>query len=176
MLRVMHLRPATAADADAIAALHTASWQTAYAHILNAGWLAHDLPGDRLRVWTQRFAAPDPAMRVALAEDHDGLAGFVCLFVAADPHWGSHVDNLHVRPELKGQGLGRRLLATAAQTALNEAPGLGLDLHVYAANTDARGFYRRLGGLESLAEKEVAPDGSQQRYQRIWWPNPAALL
>lgn len=172
----MHLRPATAADAAAIAALHTASWQTAYAHILSADWLANQLPADRLRVWSARFAAPDPAVHVLLAEDHDGLAGFVCLLVAADPHWGSHVDNLHVRPGLKGQGLGRRLLAAAAQIALAKAPGLGLDLHVYAANTEARGFYRRLGGLESLAEKEVAPDGSQQRYQRIWWPDPAALI
>jgi ribosomal protein S18 acetylase RimI-like enzyme len=171
----MHLRPATAADAPAIAALHTASWQAAYAHILAPDWLANALPADRLRVWSDRFAAPDPAMRVLLAEDADGLAGFVCLLLAADPHWGSHVDNLHVRPALKGQGLGRRLLAAAAQSALTEAPGLGLDLHVYAANTEARGFYRRLGGLESLAEKETAPDGSQQRYQRIWWPNPAAL-
>jgi ribosomal protein S18 acetylase RimI-like enzyme len=175
MLSSMHLRPATAGDAAAIATLHTASWQTAYAHILRADWLTNDLPADRLRVWTDRFTAPDPAMRVLLAEDDAGLAGFVCLFVAADAHWGSHVDNLHVRPDLKGQGLGRRLLAAAAQIALAEAPGLGLDLHVYAANTEARGFYRRLGGLESLAEKETAPDGSQQRYQRIWWPDPRLL-
>lgn len=172
----MGLRDATAADAAAIAALHTASWQTAYAHILDAGWLANALPADRLQVWTQRFGAADPGMRVLLAEDGEGLAGFVCLFVAADPHWGSHVDNLHVRPQLRGNGLGRRLLAAAAQIALEEAPGLGLDLHVYAANVAARSFYRRLGGLESLAEKETAPDGSQQRYQRVWWPNPQALV
>ncbi|OYQ26000.1 hypothetical protein CHU93_12365 [Sandarakinorhabdus cyanobacteriorum] len=171
----MHLRPATAADAPAIAALHTASWRVAYAHILSADWLANDLPADRLRVWSARFAALDPAMRVLLAEDADGIAGFVCLFLAADPHWGSHVDNLHVRPGLKGQGLGRQLLAAAAGIALAEAPGLGLDLHVYAANVAARGFYRRLGGLESLAEKEAAPDGSTQAYQRIWWPDPKAL-
>ena len=158
----MILRPATAADAHAIVALHTASWQTAYAHILSADWLANDLPAGRLRVWSERFAAPDPAMRVLLAEDEDGIAGFVCIFVAADPHWGSHVDNLHVRPNLKGQGLGRRLLAAAARLALAEAPGLGLDLHVYAANTDARGFYgfheKAPGGAARLRAGLLPPD------------------
>ncbi|WP_353218438.1 GNAT family N-acetyltransferase [Sandarakinorhabdus sp.] len=172
----MHLRLAQPADAPAIAALHTASWQTAYAHILRAEWLANDLAADRLRVWSERFAAPDPTMRVLLAEDAAGLAGFVCLFLAADPHWGSHVDNLHVRPGQQGQGLGRHMLAAAARMAIAEAPGQGLDLHVYTANTAARGFYARLGGVESPAEKELAPDGSQQSYLRIWWPDPTILL
>ncbi|WP_164156468.1 GNAT family N-acetyltransferase [Sandarakinorhabdus rubra] len=176
----MEFRPALAADAPAIAALHAASWASAYRHILSPDWLDRELAGDRLAVWESRMAAPDPMMRVLLAEDavgsDTGLAGFVCLFLAADPKWGSHVDNLHVRPDCRGLGLGRRLLAAAAELALAEAPGQGLDLHVYVANTAARGFYRRLGGTESLAEKEIAPDGSRQTYCRIWWPDPARLL
>ena len=172
----MHFRLALPADAPAIAALHAASWAIAYDHILRADWLAQDLAADRLSVWTERFAAPDPAMRVLLADDHDGLAGFACIFLAADPHWGSHVDNLHVRPGLKGQGLGRRLLGAAARMALADAPGAGLDLHVFAANTAARGFYARIGGVEGPLEKEIAPDGSQQSYLRLWWPNPTILL
>ena len=172
----MHFRLALPADAPAIAALHAASWAIAYAHILRADWLAQDLAADRLSVWTERFAAPDPAMRVLLAKDEDGLAGFVCIFLAADPLWGSHVDNLHVRPGLKGQGLGRRLLGAAARLALAEAPGAGLDLHVFAANTAARGFYARVGGQEGPLDKEIAPDGSRQAYCRVWWPDPTILL
>jgi ribosomal protein S18 acetylase RimI-like enzyme len=172
----MHLRLALPADAPAIAALHSASWAIAYAHILHADWLSQDLAADRLHVWTERFAAPDPTMRVLLADDHDGLAGFACIFLAADPHWGSHVDNLHVRPGLKGQGLGRRLLGAAARLALAEAPGAGLDLHVFAANTAARGFYARVGGQEGPLDKEIAPDGSRQAYCRVWWPDPTILL
>ena len=172
----MHVRPALPADAPAIAALHAASWAIAYAHILRADWLSQDLVTDRLRVWTERFAAPDPTMRVLLAEDHDGLAGFVCIFTAADPHWRSHVDKLHVRPGLKGQGLGRRLLGAAARLALDETPDAGLDLHVFAANTAARGFYARMAGVEGPLEKETAPDGSRQAYCRVWWPDPAILL
>lgn len=172
----MHVRLALPADAPAIAALHTVSWAIAYAHILRADWLAQDLATDRLRVWTERFAAIDPTMRVLLAEDEAGLAGVVCIFLVADPQWGSHVDNLHVRPGLKGQGLGRQLLAKAARLALDEAPAAGFDLHVFAANTAARGFYARLGGVEGPLEKEIAPDGSRQSYCRVWWPDPANLL
>jgi ribosomal protein S18 acetylase RimI-like enzyme len=171
----MLLRPALATDAPAIAALHSASWQNSYAGLLAAEWLAHDVCADRLRVWTERFATPDPAMRVLLAEDGGGLAGFVCLFLAADQQWGSHVDNLHVRPELKGRGLGRRLLASAARLALDAAPGLGLDLYVYSANTAARGFYTRIGGADMGIWEETAPDGSRQHVHRIWWPQPATL-
>jgi ribosomal protein S18 acetylase RimI-like enzyme len=176
MLAMMNLRLAQPADAAAIAALHTASWAIAYADVFAADWLANDLAADRLRVWTARFAAPDPAMQVLLAEDHDGLAGFACLLLGADPEWGSHVDNLHVRPGRQGQGLGRRLLAESAQMALAHAPGLGLDLYVYTANTAARGFYARLGGADVTEWTEIAPDGSQQCVRRIWWPDPTALL
>lgn len=172
----MQFRLATAADAPAIAALHSESWRTAYAHVLDANWLAHDLAADRLRVWTGRFAPPDPALRVVLAQDDAGLAGFASLFLAADPHWGSHVDNLHVRPGLKGAGLGRRLLAHTARLALAAAPGQGLDLFVYSANTAARGFYARLGGRETDEWEEDAPDGSRQMVWRVWWPDPARLL
>jgi ribosomal protein S18 acetylase RimI-like enzyme len=60
--------------------------------------------------------------------------------------------------------------------ALNEAPGAGLDLHVFAANTAARGFYARVGGQEGPLDKEIAPDGSRQAYCRVWWPDPTILL
>lgn len=172
----MQFRLATPADAPAIAALHSDSWRIAYAHILDPDWLTHDLAANRLQVWTSRFAPADPSLRVVLAEAEDRLAGFVSLFLAADPHWGSHVDNLHVRPGLKGAGLGRRLLAQAAQLALAAAPGEGLDLFVYSANTDARGFYARLGGRETGEWSEPAPDGRPQPVCRVWWPNPAQLL
>ena len=60
--------------------------------------------------------------------------------------------------------------------ALAEAPGAGLDLHVFAANTAARGVYARMGGVEGPLEKEIAPDGSRQAYCRVWWPDPTILL
>lgn len=176
MQKLPLIRPATAADADAIAALHTASWRHAYAGILAADWLAGPVAADRLAVWRARFAKPDPAMQVLVADAAGGgLAGFVCLFLAADPHWGSHVDNLHVAPGGHGQGLGRQLLAAAARLVLAATPGQGVDLYVYTANTPARGFYARAGGHDMGEWQETAPDGSRQLVRRIWWAEPAVL-
>ena len=35
---------------------------------------------------------------------------------------------------------------------------------------------RLSGGVEGPLEKEIAPDGSQQSYLRLWWPDPTILL
>jgi ribosomal protein S18 acetylase RimI-like enzyme len=169
----MIFRLATVADAPAVAALHAASWRTAYAGLLDPQWIATALDGNRAAVWAGRFRDPDPALRVILAEDGDGLAGFCSLYLGADPQWGSHVDNLHVRPGLKGAGLGRKLLAAAADLALPVAPGL--DLYVYSANTAARAVYARLGGRETSEWEEDAPDGSRQMVWRVWWPDAGVL-
>jgi ribosomal protein S18 acetylase RimI-like enzyme len=166
------------ATLDDLPALHRLIERAYRGETAKVGWTneADLLDGQRTDVEELTEILTDPARIMLLAEDADGLAGFVSLFLAADPQWGTHVDNLHVRPGLKGQGLGRRLLGAAARLALAEAPGQGLDLFVYTANTAARGFYARLGGADVTEWLETAPDGSRQPVRRIWWPDPAALL
>jgi hypothetical protein len=43
----MEIRPATVGDADAIAALHAASWRSAYRGILSASTLGPSLDAER---------------------------------------------------------------------------------------------------------------------------------
>lgn len=68
----MRLRLAGPGDAAVIARLHAASWQAHYRGGLSDAYLDGPVEEERRRVWADRFAAPDPAMSVILAEE-DGI-------------------------------------------------------------------------------------------------------
>jgi GNAT superfamily N-acetyltransferase len=57
---------------------------------------------------------------------------------------GIYLEDLYVRPEARGRGLGKRLLAWLAATALERGCGR-LEWAVLDWNEPAIGFYRRLG-------------------------------
>ena len=109
------LRTATAADADAIATLHTANWRSAYAAILDPAYLAGPVIEDRHAVWRERLTSPAPDMEVVVAENDQGIVGFVSLFHEREPAWGGFVDNLHSAAAVRGQGAGKALLVEAAR-------------------------------------------------------------
>ncbi len=119
------IRPATAEDAASVAAIHTASWRDAYAHILAADFLDGEIEADRLSVWSQRLRERPASQLVDVACDLTGRPlAFVCCYCDFDPHWGSLIDNLHVLPQARGQGLGEQLLrAVVAQLTTRQAWG-----------------------------------------------------
>jgi ribosomal protein S18 acetylase RimI-like enzyme len=168
------IRAARPADADAIAALHADSWRRSYRGMMPDAYLDGDVLADRLDVWRERFAAPRPDQRVWVV-DGDPVAGFVCLFGDDDPVLGAYVDNLHVRHDAQGRGLGAALLRRAAEWTLAERPGSGLYLWAFEANTSARGFYRRLGAVEDDRADDPNPRGSGAPCVRCVWADPAAL-
>jgi GNAT superfamily N-acetyltransferase len=170
------LRQATAADAAAIARLHVASWRRAYRDILDPAYLAGPIEQERRDVWAARFAEPNADMRVTLAEDDEGLVGFICTFGNEDPVWGAMVDKLHVLARAKGRGVGRSLLASAGEWAASRYPGAALHLWVFEANEPARLFYDRMGG--AVVERIVEPNpagGGESLSLRYVWKNPAAI-
>jgi GNAT superfamily N-acetyltransferase len=59
---------------------------------------------------------------------------------------GIYLEDLYVRPEARGRGIGRRLLAWLARTALERGCGR-LDWAVLNWNTPSIGFYRNLGAV-----------------------------
>lgn len=170
------LRDATAGDAAAIAALHTANWRSAYAEILAADYLAGPVAADRLAVWTARLGEPAATHEVVVAETGGGaLAGFVCLYHAEHPRWGGFVDNLHSAAAMRGAGAGKALLREAARRIAARDCDAGVWLWVFARNVPARGFYEALGG--TIVE-EVPSDWDPARGEirlRCHWPSAAAL-
>jgi ribosomal protein S18 acetylase RimI-like enzyme len=162
------------ADAPAIAALHAASWRAHYRGAVPDRVLDGDLSGERLRHWRARleFPVPHQAVRVAMAGGR--LAGFVCVYGSHDPEWGSLVDNLHVADPLHRQGVGRTLMGLAGAWLDVAHPVAAVHLLVIEANTQARRFYERIGGV--LAERLVHDiHGAPVPSCRYVWPGPAAL-
>jgi GNAT superfamily N-acetyltransferase len=114
--------------------------------------------------------APDPDRRFVLKAVSEGLiAGFACVLLDAEPEWGALLDNLHVKPELKRQGIGRQLFEHARRWVDVTVPGTPLHLTVIEANVDARRFYDRLGGIVvERMMREVGP-GTELAVLRYRW-------
>ncbi len=163
------LRLATRDDAPAIADLHADSWRFAYRGAYSDEYLDGPVFEDRAGVWEERMSSPPANQHVTLAEDGDALVGFVCAYGADDEHWGTLVDNLHVRPDRHGQGIGKRLLAEVAEWCLTEYPAGGLYLWVLEQNSRARRFYESLGAKDVETKSSVPPGGGTTFARRYVW-------
>jgi GNAT superfamily N-acetyltransferase len=170
----MALRRAVARDEPAIARLHADSWRTAYRGILRDDFLDDTVVANRRELWSTRFAEIGREDQLILVSEERGeIQAFACAFLDADPEWGTLLDNLHVIPGLKRKGLGRRLMAAVAEYVRQHADHSRLHLWVYEQNTQARGFYERLGGVITDSVAEEAPDGSRVNALRYVWQEPS---
>ena len=163
------IRPATVADADVIAALHAASWRSAYRGIFKEGTLGPSLDGERRAHWRGKLGAMIPTDTVLIAGD----VGFIAVWAQGDPGFGAYIDNLHVRPERRSGGLGRRLLGEAMRR-VSKRGERGAYLWVFDDNVRAIDFYRRLGG-EIIEGGFDEIDGAQVAHSRIAWRDTARL-
>lgn len=171
------LRAMTSADADAVAALHAASWRSAYRSIFSDQFLDHEAALERQQAWRERLQTnPSSTDWGLVAEDGAGrMVGFAYLMPDHDPDWGHYIDNLHVAPDFKGGGLGRRLMQAVA-SQLRAKPLRPLHLWVLDANEPAKRFYARLGA--EFAEQRVDDSlaGEAHLVWRCVWRNPSTLL
>lgn len=131
------IRPAAPADVPAIYQLirELAEYERSLPHVTGTP--------EQLRAV---LFGPEPAVFAHVA-DHEGeIAGFALRFLNFST-WqcqhGLHLEDLYVRPDLRRQGHGRRLLA-----ALCLERGYGrLEWVVLDWNEPAIGFYRSLGAV-----------------------------
>ena len=172
----MTIRAADPSDAAAIARLHAVSWQSAYRSILRDAFLDGPVLSNRSELWSARFSGPPRADQIVLVDECAGeIRGFACAFLDADPEWGTLLDNLHVAPVLKGQGLGRLLLREVALRVLQQEARPRMHLWAYEQNLAARRFYEMLGGEITAQVAEPAPDGSELNAVRYCWSDLQGL-
>jgi GNAT superfamily N-acetyltransferase len=164
------LRVATAEDASSIAELHAASWRTTYRGAMRDAYLDGDVAAERRAVWQARLATPAANQHVVVAEVGGRLVGFACAYGAADPRWGTELDNLHVRADAQGRGVGAELLAAVARWTWAAHPDGALYLWVLDGNVGARRFYERHRGRDAEGDRWHAPDGSALAVRRYVWP------
>ena len=74
---IIEIRPATAADAAAIADLHQRSWRNAYRGLLPDAYLDGPAAGRLAAHWGTAFAKDEPRRVILVAAAPDGLVGFV---------------------------------------------------------------------------------------------------
>ena len=177
----IHLRPATLADAAAIAAVQTTSWAETYRGHMPDGFLDRMTGGAmqerRALQWEHTLTLDVTIDRtpdiVTVAEQVEAeqvgaeQAGRVVAFASAGatrPHtvipgdYDAELYTLYALRSAHGLGLGRRLIAASA-AALHLQGFTGLALWVLDVNP-TRAFYRHLGGQE-LGQKteEIPGDG-----------------
>jgi GNAT superfamily N-acetyltransferase len=90
---------------------------------------------------------PNPAAEAALAEVDDQPVGFALWFTNFSTFRGQpglYLEDLFVRPEFRGLGIGKALLASLARLAMERGYGR-LDWSVLDWNAPSIAFYRALG-------------------------------
>lgn len=161
------IRPATAADAPAIARIHVASWREAYAGIVPTAYLAGLDVDAREQWWVELLDRPAGRTLVAVLDQR--TVGFAHLGPASDEDaepGDLQLYSIYLDPETWGRGVARDLL----RAVLDDVPeGAAVTLWVLADNERARRFYRRHAfepdGVEKIDEIGGAPL-TEVRYRR----------
>ena len=149
----IEIRPATVEDATRIAEVWLSSWRATFdfepAH-----------PDEDVRRWVREELLVEAEDWVAT--DPSNGDSVIALLGLSD----TMVEQLYVRPDRIGRGVGRALLELAKRRRPD-----GLDLYCFAANDRARRFYER-NGFEAVAFGDGS--GNEERQPDVlyrWRPS-----
>ena len=164
------IRPADPSDAPAIARVHIASWQEAYAGIVPTEYLTSLDQDQRQARWTEHLEnGPRDRVRTWVADGSSRIIGFASVGPARDEDAGrddEEIYSIYLDPAMWGKGVARDLMrAVLADVTTSGA----LTLWVLADNARARHFYRRHGFTPDGAERLEELGGIQLlevRYRR----------
>jgi ribosomal protein S18 acetylase RimI-like enzyme len=137
------VRPAKAADAEAIARVQVETWRAAYAHAVPAETLARASVDERVRLWEGWLARPG-AVATFVAQTDGEVVGFASVGPAADDPGLGELYSIYVLPRAWGTGAAAALI-DRGEEALRQGGFTAAVLNVLADNPRARRFYERQG-------------------------------
>jgi ribosomal protein S18 acetylase RimI-like enzyme len=141
------VRLATTNDAPVIAAIHINSWKNSFEGFMRADWLAQKTHDAVAAEWLTTLRNEPES--VHLAQDSSArVVGFICSGRAVPPTapgYDSEILSIHISPEAKRVGHGRRLMAAAFER-LASLQRRNVMLWTLEHNSVARDFYQNLGG------------------------------
>lgn len=151
-MSAIEIRPATAADAGAIAAVHVASWRETYEGLAPAEVLAALSVEERTERWRAILSGssqPRPSVSLAMAGD-GSAAGFASCGpqrseALARSGYAGEFSAIYILKSAQRQGVGGRLMRLMAEE-LRARGHEWASLWVLRHNFPARRFYERLSG------------------------------
>jgi len=172
----IEIREAQQEDAEALAHVHVASWQTTYRGIIPDSYLDTLTPASRLDMWHARLARAAEGECTFVAEVRESTLGSTTIvgFSAAGSErdgingYDSELWAIYLLKEYRGRGIGRQL-AAAATSWLVERGKKSLLIWVLKDNYAARGFYEALGG-QLITEKQIIIGGNTLAEVADGWP------
>jgi GNAT superfamily N-acetyltransferase len=144
------IRPAEAADAGAVADVYLASFKATYDFPL-----AHT--DDQVRAWIRDLVVPAGGTWVAV-DPFDAIVGMMDVVPGT-------LDQLYVRPDRLGEGIGRALLDVARAHSRE-----GLTLYTFQVNARARRFYERNGFVAEWFGEGETNEERQPDVRYTWRP------
>ena len=171
----LRIRAATTVDLPAIAEIHASSWRAAYRGILSDSFLDGDLLENRETRWSGIAERMEPRDNLLIATEGEGAVGFIAGWTSSalgcDDGYGLYIDNLHVRPDLRGNRYGERLFRVLARnTKANAAADAKVSAYLWLldGNAPAHRFYHRLGGRDG-EHRMIELGGRTVGETRIVW-------
>lgn len=164
------IRPATPADALAIAQVQVATWHTAYSGVLSDDVLNTLSVEQNAANWARGIGREGRVCCVAVVDE--GVVGFAygarCRDEALEAQgYDGEIYALYVLAAQQGKGLGRQLVAASAKD-LRTLGYAGMAIWVLKENASGRGFYEKLGGT-LIREKTIDVRGENHIEVAYGW-------
>ncbi|MDZ5648267.1 GNAT family N-acetyltransferase [Nitrospirillum sp. BR 11828] len=175
------VRPATVADAAAIARVHVASWRTTYPGQLPDDYLVGLSPEGHAQRWRGLLAGRQRRTFVAVGENiaadglpATGVVGFATCGAQRTEIRGYEGEfyAIYLYDHAQNQGHGRRLMAAMATELMSS--GMRSACVWVLRDNPARWFYERLGGSR-LAEQPITFAGARLTEVAYGWLDLAPL-